>query len=139
MSRLCRYKPHKTAVIQSAHRSFLIQTSALASCWALSQYTESVYTMFLRIHLPVFVDNPHGRQRVAPVCSVIVLVKCSVELHVSTSIYQITHTCSISGRTRISVTRVRQLQGKRYILTYLYSVRRGHCHNQCGACSGSPQ
>ena len=56
----------KTA-IQSAHRLFLTHTDALAS-WAaialLSQYAESVYTMCLHIHLPVFVDNLHGRQRV---------------------------------------------------------------------------
>ena len=95
----------QTAVIQSVHRSFLIHTGALASCQAatLSQYAESVYTMCLRIHLPVFVDNPHGRQRVAPVCSVMVSrVHECMQLHVSTSIYR--NTRSIS---RISGTRVR--------------------------------
>ena len=74
VSRLCRYERHKTAVIQSAHRSFLIHTGALSSCWAatLSQHAKSVYTMCLHINLPVFADNPYSRQRVAPVCSVIV-------------------------------------------------------------------
>ena len=56
----------------AAHQSFLIHTGALASCQAatapLSQYVESIYTMCLRIHLPVmsvFIDNFHGRQGVA--------------------------------------------------------------------------
>ena len=69
-----------------------------------------------------------------PCCS----VECSCKSHVS-----MWNTQNISGRTRISGTRVRQTQAKwyrhRYIDRYHYSVHGGHCHNQCGASSGSPQ
>ena len=61
------------------------------------------------IHLPVFVNIGHGGQQTQAV-----VLGRSVEC---TSIYW--NTRSISGCTRISGTRVRQMRGKWYIDTYI--------------------
>ena len=56
----------------------------------------------------------------------------------ATSIYW--NTLDIAGWTRISGTNVQQLRvNNTYIHTHNYSPCMGRCHDQCGACSSSPQ
>ena len=57
----------------AAYQLFLIHTGELASCRAATAPPSQSYTvtMCLRIHLPVFVDNLHGRQRVVPLSSLV--------------------------------------------------------------------
>ena len=50
----------------------------------LSQEAQSVYTMCLRIYIPVFVNNLYGRQRIAPVLAMLsfaYLDNCTREPH----------------------------------------------------------
>ena len=139
VSCLCWYERHKTA-LQSAHQLFLIHTGlgVLASCkaatvsstvsvgWIHLYHVSKAFT-YMSLLIEITADASSSS---CPCCSV--ELDIVVTTLVSMSIYW--NTQSMSGHTRILGTRVRQMQGKWYIHKYHYSVRRSHCHDQCGTC-----